>query len=60
MALIVGPEGGFSEAERAALLRLSATTAISLGPRVMRADTAAVAGLALIQALCGDWTIADG
>ena len=41
------------------LLGLAATIAISLGPRVMRADTAAVAGLTLIQAHCGDWTIAQ-
>jgi 16S rRNA (uracil1498-N3)-methyltransferase len=59
MALIVGPEGGFSPQERAALAGLAATMAISLGPRIMRADTAAVAALGLIQALAGDWTIAD-
>ncbi|NND50725.1 MAG: 16S rRNA (uracil(1498)-N(3))-methyltransferase [Rhizobiales bacterium] len=59
LALIVGPEGGFSEAERSTLLGLAATTAISLGPRIMRADTAAVAALTLIQALCGDWTLAQ-
>ena len=55
LALLIGPEGGFSEAERDALRGLEFVTAISLGPRVMRADTAAVAALALVQAVCGDW-----
>ena len=55
LALLIGPEGGFSDAERQALRRLEFVTAISLGPRVMRADTAAVAALALIQAVRGDW-----
>jgi len=55
LGLLIGPEGGFSEAERAMLLGLPYVTAISLGPRVMRADTAAVAGLALLQAVHGDW-----
>ncbi len=54
-AIIVGPEGGFTEAERAHLTSLSFVTAISLGPRIMRADTAAVAVLALVQAVIGDW-----
>ncbi|HEX2255335.1 MAG TPA: 16S rRNA (uracil(1498)-N(3))-methyltransferase [Afifellaceae bacterium] len=55
LALLVGPEGGFSIAERRSLLALPFVTAISLGPRVLRADTAAVAALALLQAVCGDW-----
>lgn len=55
MALLVGPEGGFSEDERQALKRLSFVTAIPLGPRILRADTAAVASLALLQATLGDW-----
>ena len=55
LALLIGPEGGFSEAEAEALRKLSFVTAISLGPRVMRADTAAVAALALVQAVWGDW-----
>ena len=54
-ALLVGPEGGFSEQERALLLDQDFVTAISLGPRIMRADTAAVAALALLQATIGDW-----
>jgi 16S rRNA (uracil1498-N3)-methyltransferase len=54
-ALLVGPEGGFDPAEREALRRLPFVHAISLGPRVMRADTAAVAALALMNAVLGDW-----
>jgi 16S rRNA (uracil1498-N3)-methyltransferase len=56
LALLVGPEGGFSEAEMNALRSLAFVTAISLGPRIMRADTAAVAALALVQAVHGDWS----
>jgi 16S rRNA (uracil1498-N3)-methyltransferase len=54
-ALLIGPEGGFDEAERAMLRRQPFVHAISLGPRVMRADTAAVAALALVNAVLGDW-----
>jgi len=54
-AVLVGPEGGFTEAEKAALKSHDFVTAISLGPRVIRADTAAVAALALVQATLGDW-----
>ena len=54
-ALLIGPEGGFSEAERDLLLRQDFTVRISLGPRIMRADTAAVAALALINVAIGDW-----
>jgi 16S rRNA (uracil1498-N3)-methyltransferase len=56
LALLIGPEGGFSEAEPNAAGKLGFVTAISLGPRVMRADTAAVAALALVQAVHGDWS----
>jgi len=55
VAVLIGPEGGFSETERARLLDLPHVTAISLGPRILRADTAAVAALALVQAAIGDW-----
>jgi 16S rRNA (uracil1498-N3)-methyltransferase len=55
LALLIGPEGGFTEDEREMLLRLSFVKPISLGPRVMRADTAAVAALALMNAVLGDW-----
>lgn len=56
LGLLIGPEGGFSEPERATLLACCFVTAISLGPRIMRADTAAVAALALVQAVHGDWS----
>jgi len=52
---LIGPEGGFSENERADLLSRSFVCPISLGPRIMRADTAAVAVLALLNAAIGDW-----
>lgn len=55
LALLVGPEGGFSEEERQLLHSLPFVTAIPLGPRILRADTAAVAALAIIQATLGDW-----
>ncbi|MDF0695155.1 16S rRNA (uracil(1498)-N(3))-methyltransferase [Rhizobium sp. MC63] len=55
LALLVGPEGGFSEEERARLRSLNFVTAIPLGPRILRADTAAVAALAVVQAAIGDW-----
>lgn len=54
-ALLVGPEGGFSEEERQLLRDLPFVTAIPLGPRILRADTAAVAALAIVQATVGDW-----
>ncbi|PAP95138.1 16S rRNA (uracil(1498)-N(3))-methyltransferase [Mesorhizobium wenxiniae] len=53
--LLVGPEGGFSDEERRMLRVLPFVTAIPLGPRILRADTAAVAALAVIQATVGDW-----
>lgn len=55
LALLVGPEGGFSEEERELLRSLAFVTPIPLGPRILRADTAAVAALAVIQASIGDW-----
>lgn len=54
-AVLIGPEGGFSEQERELLNAQSFVTAIGLGPRIMRADTAAVAALAVVQAVVGDW-----
>jgi 16S rRNA (uracil1498-N3)-methyltransferase len=54
--VLIGPEGGFAEDERALLLRQSRILRLSLGPRILRADTAAVAALALVQAVLGDWT----
>ncbi len=55
IAVLIGPEGGFAEEERAALLKQSNIVRLSLGPRIMRADTAAVAALALVDAVLGDW-----
>jgi 16S rRNA (uracil1498-N3)-methyltransferase len=54
-AVLIGPEGGFDAAERAALLALPRVIRLSLGPRILRADTAAVAALALVQSVVGDW-----
>ena len=55
LAVLLGPEGGFSEEERNMILSLPNVVALSLGPRIMRADTAAVAVLALVQSVLGDW-----
>ena len=55
IALAVGPEGGFTEEERALALRHPRVVRLSLGPRILRADTAAVAALAVVQAVLGDW-----
>jgi 16S rRNA (uracil1498-N3)-methyltransferase len=54
-AVLIGPEGGFDDNERAYLSRIAPSIRISLGPRVLRADTAAVAALTLVQAVLGDW-----
>jgi len=54
-AILIGPEGGFSPAERAAIRALPSTVPVSLGPRILRADTAAIAALALWQSQLGDW-----
>lgn len=55
LAVLIGPEGGFSGEERTMLSALPFVTAIPLGPRILRADTAAVAALAVVQAALGDW-----
>jgi 16S rRNA (uracil1498-N3)-methyltransferase len=55
VGLLIGPEGGFDEAERASIARMPRVLRLSLGPRILRADTAAVAALALVQARFGDW-----
>ena len=54
-AILIGPEGGFAEAEQARIRSMSGVTPVSLGPRILRADTAAVAALTLWQAVLGDW-----
>lgn len=55
LAVLIGPEGGFSADERIRLIATPGTVRIALGPRIMRADTAAVAALALVNAVLGDW-----
>ncbi|WP_240232415.1 16S rRNA (uracil(1498)-N(3))-methyltransferase [Devosia lacusdianchii] len=55
VGILIGPEGGFSDDERAKLRALPFVVPVSLGPRILRADTAAVAALAIIQATIGDW-----
>jgi 16S rRNA (uracil1498-N3)-methyltransferase len=55
LAVLIGPEGGFDEEERAFLRQRPHTSRIALGPRILRADTAAVAALAIVQAVAGDW-----
>jgi len=55
LALLVGPEGGFDETELDAVGKLSFVTRVGLGPRVLRAETAAVAAVAALQAIAGDW-----
>jgi 16S rRNA (uracil1498-N3)-methyltransferase len=58
-AILIGPEGGFDEAERAVLVAHPQAVRVSLGPRVLRADTAAIAAVALWQAASGDWRAVD-
>ncbi len=55
LAVLVGPEGGFAESELDALRKLPFVCPVGLGPRVLRSDTAALAGLAVVQAMGGDW-----
>lgn len=54
-AILIGPEGGFADIERSALIARDFVTSVSLGPRILRADTAAVAALTLWQTVLGDW-----
>lgn len=60
LAVLVGPEGGFAPAERERLAAAPFVRRIALGPRILRADTAAVAALALVQAAAGDWGVPPG
>ncbi len=55
VGVVIGPEGGFAAEEREQLARQPFTVQVSLGPRIMRADTAAIAALALVNAVLGDW-----
>jgi 16S rRNA (uracil1498-N3)-methyltransferase len=57
LAVLIGPEGGFAEDERAMLLKRPGIVRLALGPRILRADTAAVAALGLVQAVLGDWRV---
>lgn len=57
-AVLIGPEGGFTEEERAAIRSLPQARAVSLGPRILRADTAALAAIALWMGAAGDWSSA--
>lgn len=54
-AILIGPEGGFDPAERAAIRAAAGAVAVSLGPRILRADTAAVAAVSIWMATQGDW-----
>jgi 16S rRNA (uracil1498-N3)-methyltransferase len=54
--VLIGPEGGFAEEERTLLLKQASILRLALGPRIMRADTAAVAALGLVQTVLGDWS----
>jgi 16S rRNA (uracil1498-N3)-methyltransferase len=56
LAVLVGPEGGFAPEERALLAKLPFARPVSLGPRILRAETAAIAALSIVQALRGDWS----
>ena len=53
--MLIGPEGGFAPEERDALIALPFVVRLAMGPRIMRADTAAVAALTLVNAVLGDW-----
>ena len=58
-AILIGPEGGFSEAERQMLRRRDNCVPVSLGPRILRADTAVIAAMACFQSVWGDWVVSD-
>ena len=60
IAIIIGPEGGFASAEADMLYSKKYVIPVSLGPRILRAETAAVASVALWQAICGDWNQIKG
>jgi 16S rRNA (uracil1498-N3)-methyltransferase len=55
IAVLIGPEGGFAADERTRLLEMPNVVRLALGPRILRADTAAVSALALVGAVLGDW-----
>jgi 16S rRNA (uracil1498-N3)-methyltransferase len=55
-AILIGPEGGFTDEERAAIRAVPQAKPVALGPRILRADTAAVAAVSLWMAVAGDWS----
>ncbi|WP_169567768.1 16S rRNA (uracil(1498)-N(3))-methyltransferase [Sneathiella limimaris] len=55
-AVLIGPEGGFTDEEREKIMSCDGAHTLSLGPRILRAETAVAASLTLLQAVCGDWT----
>jgi len=55
VSILIGPEGGFSPEERVQIRAIPASISVSLGPRILRADTAAIAALTLWQSVHGDW-----
>jgi 16S rRNA (uracil1498-N3)-methyltransferase len=59
-AVLIGPEGGFDPAERTRLRQMDGVVAVTLGPRILRADTASIAALTLWQAAAGDWRVSPG
>ncbi len=58
LALLIGPEGGFTSEERRMLWALPYVIPVSLGPRILRAETAVIAALSVIQSVWGDWHVA--
>jgi 16S rRNA (uracil1498-N3)-methyltransferase len=58
-SILIGPEGGFAPEERSRLRAMPNVTPVTLGPRILRADTAAIAAMALWQAVAGDWRDTD-
>jgi 16S rRNA (uracil1498-N3)-methyltransferase len=58
--VLTGPEGGFDDAERATIRALPCVVPVTLGSRLLRADTAALAALSIWQALKGDWALLPG
>jgi 16S rRNA (uracil1498-N3)-methyltransferase len=58
-AILIGPEGGFDPAERVAIRALPSAIPVSLGPRILRAETAAIAAIAVWMSVAGDWSVAE-
>jgi len=58
-AILIGPEGGFDDGERAAIRAVAGAVPVSLGPRILRAETAAIAAIGIWMAIAGDWTVSN-